>query len=208
MQNTNKIYQLPILFKSPLGQFFIRNFSCYSSPVLTEQNNNTASSKVSDKSETSKQAPDTTHSHDSTPVTSQDLDTAHKFEEEIAKAGFPEGPKGAAKLYEIVENLREERSNKVDKFRREIDEDREADIQRANNRHTSGDITTRQHNEEKAGIDSYYAERIKDHNQSCETELKGFMETVFDYKKDNNMPEIDSSNLDSSTEMPGPWDDE
>ena len=34
------------------------------------------------------------------------------------------------------------------------------------------------------------------------------MDVVFDYKKDNNIPLQDSSNIDSSMDMPGPMDDE
>ena len=39
-------------------------------------------------------------------------------------------------------------------------------------------------------------------------ELRELMEVVFAYKKDNDMPLQNSSDIDLSTDMPGPMDDE
>ena len=110
MQYINNTHQLPVWFKSPLDQFIIKNFSS-NSAHFTEGDNNSPPSKVSDLSSRSKQAADTT------PVTSDDLDTSTKFDLAIQKANYPDGAEGAAKVNEIVDNLRTERSANVDKMR-------------------------------------------------------------------------------------------
>ena len=186
MQNTNNIFHLPIWFKSPLSQFFIRNFSCTSSSLLPKRKRQASA----------------------TPEKSDDLDTKLKFEEEISKAGFPDGIEGAPKLYDIVGKLSEERSQKIEQFRNELDQDRKEDIQEAEESYGSKNITIRQRDMVINKINDTHQERIKDHEKACEKEWKQYLDAVSDYKKDNNMPEMDTSHIDSSTEMPGPWDDE
>ncbi len=200
MQYTNT-HLLPLWYKNPLDQFIKRNFSS-NSAHLTEHDNNTPPSKVSDLSSTSKQAADTT------PVTSEDLDSGKKFDEAIHKANYPQGAEGAAKVDAIVDKIKTERAAKVDKMSSEIETDKEKAIQDSVNRWSSGEINAQEHIEEIAGIESFYVVQKREHYNSCDIELRELMEVVFDYKKDNNIPLQDSSDIDSSTDMPGPMDDE
>lgn len=180
---------------------FKRNFTS-NSAHFTEQDNNSLPSKVSDLSSTSKQAADTP------PVSSEDLDSGKKFDEAIHKANYPEGAEGAAKVDEIVDKIKTERAVNVEKITRELETDKEKAIQDSINRCSSGKINAQEHLEEIADIKSFFEVQKREHHNSCDTELRELMGVVFDYKKDNNMPLQDSSDIDSSSDMPGPMDDE
>lgn len=200
MQYTNNTRLLPLWNKSLLDQFNIRNFSS-NSAHFTEHDNNSPPSKVSDLSSTSKQVADTT------PVTSEDLHSGKKFDEAIHNANYPEGAEGAAKVDEIVDKIKTERAVNVNKMTAELETDKEEALQDLDNRHSLGEINAEEHSKKVEGIESFYQDQIREHHDSCDKELRELMEVVFDYKKDNNMPLQDSSDIDSSTDMPGPMDD-
>ena len=136
------------------------------------------------------------------------MDTGKKFDTAIEKAGYPEGPKGAVKVNEIMDSVRADRSENIDKFKREIEQDRAESLQKLDNDYSSGKISASENIEGRKQVEYYYRQQIEDHNQSSDKELKEFMDVVFAYKKDNNMPMQDSSDIDSSTDMPGATDDE
>lgn len=201
MQNNNNIHLLPLWYKSPLDQFIIRNFTS-NSAHFTEHENNTPTSKDLDLSSIPKEIAD------KLPPTSDDLDSNKKFEEAVHKANYPEGAEGAAKINEIVDKIKTERAEAVDKFTKELDMLRKEDVQTCNDKRRFGEIGAEEHIEQLMAIDSYYEDQKEEHHDSCDKELRELMEAVIDYKKDNNMPLQDSSDIDSSTDMPGPMDDE
>lgn len=201
MQYANNIYQLPLWFKSPLDQLIKRNFT--SNPVhLTEDGNNQPARKDIDLSIKSKEVAD------SLPVASDDLDSGKKFDEEIQKANFPDGAEGEAKVNEIVDKILTERAAVVEKMTTELETLKKKDVQDSIDKRTFGEISGEEHIKELAGISSFYEEQIREHHNSCDKELRELMEVVFAYKKDNDMPLQNSSDIDSSTDMPGPMDDE
>lgn len=190
----------------------------YSNPITIKRNfsSNLANltkadsgSKPSDLSSMSQQPVYTTSRYSFTDnLSSSDLNTGGKFDLAIEKAGYPEGPEGAAKVNEIVDSLRAERAQKVDQFKAEIDIDRDKDVQQINKDYHLGKISASEREKERETVEYYYNQQIEDHNQCSDKELKDFMQVVFSYKKDNNMPMQDSSNIDSSTDMPDITEDE
>jgi hypothetical protein len=182
-----------------------RNFSSNNSALLTKAD---SASKPSDLSSTSTLPEYTTRFGLTAKFSSNDLNTGEKFDVAIEKAGYPEGPEGAAKVNEIVDSLRAERSEKVDQFKAEIDEDRGEYMQQLDNDYSSGKISASENVQGRKTVEYYYRQQIEEHNQCCDKELKEFMDVVFSYKKDNNMPMQDSSDISSTTDMPDITEDE
>jgi hypothetical protein len=198
--------QFPIIKKRKSN--IRRKFSSKNSALLTDKDSKSAPSEVSNLTSKSAGAEYTTALHNATPLTADDLDTLHKFEVAVDKANYPEGRKGAAILEEIVQDIRKERSAKIDQSRKEIDEDHKNAMKELDDLYYSGKMSKNDHKEQKDSEKYDYNQQVEDHNLCSDKELKEFVEAVNDYKKGYNIPLQDSSDIDSSTDMPGPGDDE
>lgn len=93
MHLTNSAPILPVLFKSPLGQFNIRKLSSSNTPFLTE----------------GARPKDTTDIEKVGGLGYGDLLMSEKFHHLIAKAGYPKGPEAVTKVNEITKAINIER---------------------------------------------------------------------------------------------------
>ena len=92
MQLNNNLYQFPVWFKSPLDQFNIRNFLSSNTPLLTKGDR---PKELTDKQKDGR-------------LGIKDFNMSEKFNVPIAKAGYPKGPEGAAKVDEIQKSVQTE----------------------------------------------------------------------------------------------------
>lgn len=92
MHLTNNCHELPVWFKSPLDQFNIRNFSSSNTPLLTKGDR---PKQLTDKQKAGR-------------LGIKDFNMSEKFNVLIAKAGYPKGPEGAAKVDEIQKSVQTE----------------------------------------------------------------------------------------------------
>lgn len=86
------------------------------------------------------------YSQYTTSLIADDLYTAKKFDIAIDKAGFPNGPENAAKVNEIVDDLKAERDKLLNKYQKYINEDCAGYRKQADRDHSVGIISTSRYN--------------------------------------------------------------
>lgn len=157
-------------------QYIKRNFTS-NSAHFTEDENNQPPYKDIDLSLKFKEVAY------SLPVAYYDLDSGTKFDEEIHKSNYPDGAEGEAKVNEIVDKILTERAAVVDKMTTELETLKKKDVQDSIDKRTFGEINAEEDIKELANISSFYEDQKREHQNSCDKELKELMKVVFAYKK-------------------------
>lgn len=108
------------------------------------------------------------------------LYSVKKFERAIVKTRYTKSEERVNRIAEYIIG-----GSMKKKITSEINADRKKDIQQAVIIYYTSDMYEDKHIEEIAGINSYYDEQIKEHNQSSEKKFEKLMDVVINYKKCN-----------------------